>query len=30
MQEAKQGANGGALPRAVRAEEAEEFTLLDL
>ena len=30
MQEAKQGANCGALPRAVWAEEAEELTLLDL
>ena len=30
MEEAEQGANGGALPRAVWAEEAEEFALLDL
>jgi hypothetical protein len=30
VEEAEEGADGGALPRAVRAEEAEELTLLDL
>ena len=30
MKEAKEGANCGALPRAVWAEEAEELTLFDL
>ena len=29
MEEAKQGANRGALPGAVWAKEAEEFTLFD-
>ena len=30
MQEAEEGANRGALPRAVWTEEAEELTLFDL
>ena len=30
MEEAEKGANCGALPRAVWAEEAEELALLDL